>query len=198
MVFLRGASNDPTLHICGVCFGLNVAHGTNNIILINISTAHTPWPSLTSNHIHIYTNCMNTKVKFFYFVWIYGALIFVCALSTFLIWLGCFECFFFACCFMCLHRKIHIWGTKIFHKHFDAIGLFNVFSQQVAAFFSISLVIYEFSHSYEKCYWSQLITLLKLNCVSTHIYVYTVHTHPTNTQKYQPGKLPNSVNLSLH
>lgn len=67
MVFLQGASNDPTLHICGVCFGLNVAHGTNNIILINISTAHTPRPSLTSNHIHIYTNCMNTEVKFFLF-----------------------------------------------------------------------------------------------------------------------------------
>lgn len=197
MVFLCGALNDPTLHICGVCFGLNVAHGTNNIILINISTAHTPRPSLTSNHIHIYTNCMNmnTEVKFFLFSFnIWSSYFCVSSIDipdfASMLWV-----FFFACCFMCLHRKIHIWGTKIFHEHFDAIGLFNVFSQQVAAFFSISLFIYEFSHIWEML----LISIDNAFEVKLCVYVHIrIHTHPTNTQKYQPGKLKIFVNLSLH
>lgn len=50
-------------HWFGASWFLNIACGTEHIVSIYISTAHTPWPSLTSNHAHTYTNCMNNEWK---------------------------------------------------------------------------------------------------------------------------------------
>lgn len=139
MVFLRGASNDPTFFL--------FAHGTNNIILINISTAHTPRPSLTSNHIHIYTNCMNTEVKFFLFCLnIWSSYFCVCSIDipdlAWMLWV------FFFC--LLLHvfasQNSHMGNENISQTLWCDWSFQRVFTTSGGLFFHFSLHIWIFSY----------------------------------------------------
>lgn len=131
------------------------------------------------------------RSEIFFILFEYMELLFLCVLYRHS-WFGLDALSVFLLAVSCVCIAKFTYGER---KYFTNTLMRLVFS---TCFHNKWRPFFHFSHSYEKCYWSQLITLLKLNCVSTHIYVITVHTHPTNMQKYQPGKLPNSVNLSLH